>query len=70
MKKNRYLYVCAQSLSHIGLSVAPWTVAARLLCPWNFPGKNTGVDYHSLFQDMCIDRAKLLCCTPETYTTL
>ena len=20
----------------------------RLLCPWNFPGKNTGVGYHSL----------------------
>ena len=19
---------------------------ARLLCPWNFPGKNTGVGYH------------------------
>ena len=23
--------------------VIPWTVAARLLCPWDFPGKNTGV---------------------------
>ena len=22
----------------------------RLLCPWNFPGKNTGVGCHSLFQ--------------------
>ena len=22
----------------------------RLLCPWNFPGKNTGVDCHSLLQ--------------------
>ncbi|XDA79720.1 hypothetical protein R6Z07F_009729 [Ovis aries] len=22
----------------------------RLLCPWNSPGKNTGVDYHSLLQ--------------------
>ena len=21
-----------------------------LLCPWNFPGKNTGVGCHSLFQ--------------------
>ena len=21
----------------------PWTVAARLLCPWDSPGKNTGV---------------------------
>ena len=23
---------------------------ARLLCPWNFPGKNTGVGGHSLLQ--------------------
>ena len=23
---------------------------ARLLCPWNFPGKNTGVHCHSLLQ--------------------
>ena len=29
-------------------SVTPWTVAARLLSPWNSPGKNTGVGYHFL----------------------
>ena len=23
---------------------------ARLLCPWNSPGKNTGVDCHALLQ--------------------
>ena len=23
---------------------------ARLLCPWNFPGKNTGVNCHALLQ--------------------
>ena len=23
---------------------------ARLLCPWNFPGKSTEVGYHSLLQ--------------------
>ena len=23
---------------------------SRLLCPWNFPGRNTGVGCHSLFQ--------------------
>ena len=28
----------------------PWTVAARLLCPWDSPGKNTGVGCHSLLQ--------------------
>ena len=31
-------------------SVTPWTVAARLLCPWDFSGKNTGVDCHFLLQ--------------------
>ena len=28
----------------------PWTVAARLLCPWDSPGKKTGVGCHSLLQ--------------------
>ena len=28
-----------------------WTVSpVRLLCPWNSPGKNTGVGFHSLLQ--------------------
>ena len=25
-------------------------IAPRLLCPWDFPGDNTGVDFHSLLQ--------------------
>ena len=28
----------------------PWTVAHQFLCPWDFPGKNTGVGYHFLLQ--------------------
>ena len=36
------------SRSRVELSVTPWTVPARLLCPWNSPGKNTGVGCHSL----------------------
>ena len=33
-----------ESVSHsIQLFLTPQTVATRLLCPWNFPGKNTGV---------------------------
>ena len=28
----------------------PWTVATRLLCPWVFQGKNTGVGCHFLLQ--------------------
>ena len=30
--------------------MSPWTVATRLLCPWDFPGKNTGVGCHALLQ--------------------
>ena len=26
----------------------PWTIATTLLCPWDFPGNNTGVDCHFL----------------------
>ena len=26
----------------------PWTVAYQALCPWDFPGKNTGVGCHFL----------------------
>ena len=39
----------AQSLNRLQLSVTPWTVA-RLLCPWDLPGKNTGVGCHFLLQ--------------------
>ena len=30
--------------------VIPWTMPARLLCPWDSPGKNTGVGCHFLLQ--------------------
>ena len=29
----------------------PWTVARKLLYPWDFPGKSTGVSCHFLLQD-------------------
>ena len=44
--------VCAhaQSLSSMRLFVTPWTMQpARLLCLWDFPGKNTRLG-HFLFQ--------------------
>ena len=40
-------------LSHfsgVQLFVTVWTVATRLLCPWDSPGKNTGVGCQSLLQ--------------------
>ena len=39
-----------QSPSHVQLFATTWTVAARLLCPWDFPGKNTGVGCHFLLK--------------------
>ena len=36
--------------SRVWLFVTPWTEPTRLLCPWNSPGKNTGVGCHALFQ--------------------
>ena len=39
------------SLSHVWFFVTPWTVQpARLFCPWDFPGKDTGVGCHLLLQ--------------------
>ena len=36
--------------SCVRLTVTLWTVARQALCPWDSPGKNTGVDCHALFQ--------------------
>ena len=39
------------SCSVVSNSVRPYGLwPARLLCPWNFPGKNTGVSCHFLLQ--------------------
>ena len=43
-------HVCRPSC--VWLFEIPWTAATRLLCSWNFPGKNTGVIYHFLFQEI------------------
>ena len=37
-----------KSLRCVWLSATLWTVATRLLCPWDFSGKNTGMDCHFL----------------------
>ena len=38
----------SKSLSLIWLFAIPWTLPARLLCPWDSPDKNTGVGSCSL----------------------
>ena len=36
--------------------LTPWTVAHQVLCPWDFPGKNTGVGCHSLLQGIFLNQ--------------
>ena len=38
--------------SRVGLCATPETVATRLSCPWDSPGKNTGMGCHFLPQCM------------------
>ena len=37
-------------LSRVQLFATLWTEPARFLCPWDSPGKNTGVGWHDLLQ--------------------
>ena len=41
-----------KSLSCVQLSATPWTT--RLLHPWDFPGKSTGVGRHCLLWSSCV----------------
>ena len=41
--------VSVLSLRHVWLFEIPWTVAARIFCPWVFPGKPTGVGYMCMY---------------------
>ena len=42
--------VVLSRFSRVRLFVTLWTVATRLLCPWDSPGKNTGAGCHGLLQ--------------------
>ena len=45
------MVLCAHACSIVSDSLKPhWLKPARLLCPWDFPGKNTGVGCHFLLQ--------------------
>ena len=48
------LCVCV-SLSFMSDSATSWIILpARLLCPWDSPGKNTGVGCHALLQGILL----------------
>ena len=53
---------CACSVaSSVFDSATPWTVAPRVLCPWDSPGKNTGVRGHALLQGIFQTQGSNLC---------
>jgi len=56
--------VCAFSLSRVQLFATLWTIAARLLCPWDSPGKNTGVGYHALLGIFLTQESNLCLLSP------
>ena len=44
-------YVCVRACSVISDSLRPpGPYPTRFFCPWNFPGRNTGVGFHALLQ--------------------
>ena len=45
-------HVLCSLLSRVQLFVIPRTVTQQTLCPWGFPGKNTGVACHFLLQEI------------------
>ena len=47
--------------SHVQLLATPWTVAHRLLCPWDHTGKSTGVDCRALLQGIFLTQGWNLC---------
>ena len=47
-KKKKEERACLLShFSRVQLFATLWTIATRLLCPWDSPGKNTGVGCHA-----------------------
>ena len=57
-------HVCM--LSHVPLFATPleYSPPARLLCPWDFPGKTTGVGCHCLVQGTFLSQRSNLCLLP------
>ena len=47
---HTYVCVCAQLPSCIWLFVTPCAEVRQVLCPWNFPAKDTRVGCHFLLQ--------------------
>ena len=50
VSKKRLFHCCLVTKSCLTLLIPHGLQPARLLCPWDSPGKNTGVGSHSLLQ--------------------
>ena len=50
-----------QLFSCVWFFVTPWIVAPQLLCPWKFPGKNTGVGCSFLLQGVFLTQESNPC---------
>ena len=48
-----HIILCCVVFSCVWFFVTPRTVACRVICLWEFSGKNTGVGCHFLFQGIC-----------------
>ena len=56
-----YMHVYVLSCSVVSNSLRPQGLnPTRRLCPWNFPGKNTGVDCHFLLEGIFPTRGSIL----------
>ena len=53
---NLNILINACSIAHLCLSVQPHRLQpTRLLCPWDYPSKNTGMGCHILLQGILIN---------------
>ena len=52
---------CVLSRSVVSDSETLWTVSRRPLCPWDAPGKNTGVGCHALLRGISLTQGLNLC---------
>ena len=55
------VFHCAVRMLSCVHSATPWTVTPQAFCPWDFPGKNTGVGCHFLLQGIFPTQGSNLC---------
>ena len=66
---HNHVHVWVHGCSVVSNSL--WPPLARLLCPWDFPGKNTGVGCHFLFWGSSWPRGRtcISCIAGRFFTT-